>query len=93
MTDVPKSHPRYQSLMTRAMIEEGVKNGLVATQGLIAHGRGEAFNTALFGLGHSARPAGLAAALAPRSARGARAARIRKALAENGTISAWSASP
>ncbi|HEX2023010.1 MAG TPA: phosphopantothenate/pantothenate synthetase, partial [Candidatus Thermoplasmatota archaeon] len=30
--------------MTRARIEEGVKAGLVATQGLIAHGRGEAFD-------------------------------------------------
>ena len=30
--------------MTRAKIEEGVKLGLVATQGLIAHGRGEAFD-------------------------------------------------
>lgn len=44
MTDVPRSHPRYESLMTRAKIEEGVKSGLVATQGLIAHGRGEAFD-------------------------------------------------
>lgn len=44
MVDVPKSHPRYESLMTRARIEEGVKLGLVATQGLIAHGRGEAFD-------------------------------------------------
>ena len=44
MTDVPRSHPRYESLMTRAKIEQGVKDGLVATQGLIAHGRGEAFD-------------------------------------------------
>ncbi|MEA3198710.1 MAG: 4-phosphopantoate---beta-alanine ligase [Thermoplasmata archaeon] len=44
MTDVPRTHPRYESLMTRARIEEGVKEGLVATQGLIAHGRGEAFD-------------------------------------------------
>jgi 4-phosphopantoate---beta-alanine ligase len=44
MADVPKSHPRYESLMTRARVEEGVKAGLVATQGLIAHGRGEAFD-------------------------------------------------
>lgn len=44
MADVPKSHPRYESLMTRARIEDGVKAGLVATQGLIAHGRGEAFD-------------------------------------------------
>ncbi|HVM45752.1 MAG TPA: 4-phosphopantoate--beta-alanine ligase [Candidatus Thermoplasmatota archaeon] len=44
MVDVPKSHPRYESLMTRARIEKGVDAGLVARQGLIAHGRGEAFD-------------------------------------------------
>lgn len=44
MADVPRSHPRYESLRTRARIEQGVKDGLVATQGLIAHGRGEAFD-------------------------------------------------
>jgi 4-phosphopantoate--beta-alanine ligase len=44
MTDVPRSHPRYESLVTRQRIEDGVKAGLVATQGLIAHGRGEAFD-------------------------------------------------
>ena len=41
---VPPSHPRYESLMTRERIEKGVEAGLVATQGLIAHGRGEAFD-------------------------------------------------
>lgn len=30
--------------MTRQRVEDGVKAGLVATQGLIAHGRGEAFD-------------------------------------------------
>ncbi len=30
--------------MTRARVEDGVAEGLVATQGLIAHGRGEAFD-------------------------------------------------
>ena len=44
MADVPRSHPRYESLMTRGRVEEGVRDGLVATQGLIAHGRGEAFD-------------------------------------------------
>ncbi len=44
MTDVPRSHPRYESLMTRARVEEGVRSGLVSMQGLIAHGRGEAFD-------------------------------------------------
>jgi 4-phosphopantoate--beta-alanine ligase len=41
---VPRSHPRYISLTTRDNLVEGWKNGLVVTQGLIAHGRGEAFD-------------------------------------------------
>jgi 4-phosphopantoate--beta-alanine ligase len=41
---IPKSHPRYLSLMTRELIVEGVKNGITSTQGLIAQGRGEAFD-------------------------------------------------
>jgi len=38
------SHPRYLSLTTRDKLVEGWEKGLVATQGLIAHGRGEAFD-------------------------------------------------
>ncbi|MGA1819452.1 MAG: 4-phosphopantoate--beta-alanine ligase [Thermoplasmatota archaeon] len=41
---VPKSHPRYLSLTTRDRLVEGWEKGLVVTQGLIAHGRGEAFD-------------------------------------------------
>jgi 4-phosphopantoate--beta-alanine ligase len=41
---IPKSHPRYVSLMTRDKIVEGVKMGITGTQGLIAQGRGEAFD-------------------------------------------------
>lgn len=41
---VPKSHPRYLSLTTRDRLVEGWEKGLVATQGLIAHGRGETFD-------------------------------------------------
>ncbi|MBU0496880.1 MAG: phosphopantothenate/pantothenate synthetase [Candidatus Thermoplasmatota archaeon] len=44
MTHIPKSHPRYQSLMLRELISSGMKNGLVHETGLIAHGRGEAFD-------------------------------------------------
>jgi len=44
MTEIPKSHPRYESLMTREKITEGVEKGLTALQGLIAQGRGEAFD-------------------------------------------------
>jgi len=41
---VPESHPRYESLLTRHRIEEGVEKGITSQQGLIAQGRGEAFD-------------------------------------------------
>lgn len=41
---VPKSHPRYLSLMTREKIAGGVEKGITSVHGLIAHGRGEAFD-------------------------------------------------
>ncbi|WP_459192808.1 4-phosphopantoate--beta-alanine ligase [Halosimplex sp. J119] len=46
MTDaeIPESHPRYESLLTRHRIEEGVDKGITSRQGLIAQGRGEAFD-------------------------------------------------
>lgn len=44
MASIPKNHPRYLSLKTREQIAAGVKNGIVHTTGLIAHGRGEAFD-------------------------------------------------
>jgi len=44
MTKIPKNHPRYISLMTREKISNGLKKGLVHETGLIAHGRGEAFD-------------------------------------------------
>lgn len=43
-TFVPKNHPRYFSLVVREKLVEGFKNGLVAHEGLIAHGRGESFD-------------------------------------------------
>jgi 4-phosphopantoate--beta-alanine ligase len=42
--DVPESHPRYESLLTRHRIEDGVAKGITSQQGLIAQGRGEAFD-------------------------------------------------
>ncbi|WP_254543269.1 4-phosphopantoate--beta-alanine ligase [Halomarina pelagica] len=42
--EVPESHPRYQSLLTRHRIEAGVEKGITSKQGLIAEGRGEAFD-------------------------------------------------
>ena len=44
MTNVPKSHPRYASLKTRDELVEGVEKGITSIHGLIAHGRGEAFD-------------------------------------------------
>jgi len=41
---VPPSHPRYESLMIREKLVEGFEKGLVVPQGLIAQGRGEAFD-------------------------------------------------
>jgi len=43
-TEVPESHPRYESLATRHRIETGVEQGITSRQGLIAQGRGEAFD-------------------------------------------------
>jgi len=46
MTDhpIPKDHPRYLSLTVRESIINGMYNKVVAEAGLIAHGRGEAFD-------------------------------------------------
>ncbi len=44
MTEIPPSHPRYHSLIIRERIVQGMKDGIVAEAGLIAHGRGEAFD-------------------------------------------------
>ncbi len=42
--EIPRSHPRYHSLLIRERLVEGFNKGLVVPQGLIAHGRGEAFD-------------------------------------------------
>lgn len=41
---IAKSHPRFRSLQIRAILEKGAENGIVSLNGLIAHGRGEAFD-------------------------------------------------
>lgn len=41
---IAKSHPRYISLETRSLLEVGVRQGITSLNGLIAHGRGEAFD-------------------------------------------------
>jgi len=42
--NIPKSHPRYLSLQIRERLVDGFDNDLVAKEGLLAHGRGEAFD-------------------------------------------------
>jgi 4-phosphopantoate--beta-alanine ligase len=44
MEKIPKDHPRYTSLKTREKLARAMNNGLVHETGLIAHGRGEAFD-------------------------------------------------
>jgi len=41
---VPRSHPRYWSLLLRERLVEGFREGVVVPEGLIAHGRGECFD-------------------------------------------------
>jgi len=42
--DVPESHPRHDSLLTRHRIEAGFEKGITHVQGLIAQGRGESLD-------------------------------------------------
>lgn len=42
--NVPKGHPRFLSLSIREKLVDGLKKGIVVPHGLLAHGRGEAFD-------------------------------------------------
>ncbi|HYK93413.1 MAG TPA: phosphopantothenate/pantothenate synthetase [Thermoplasmata archaeon] len=44
MTRLSPRHPRYQSLVTRATLADAARRGVVVPEGLIAHGRAEAFD-------------------------------------------------
>ena len=44
MSEIPKSHPRYNSLISRERLVQASKDGLLAESAMIAHGRGEAFD-------------------------------------------------
>jgi 4-phosphopantoate--beta-alanine ligase len=41
---IPQTHPRASSLIIREKLVNGFRNGIVVPHGLIAHGRGEAFD-------------------------------------------------
>lgn len=55
---IPPDHPRYRSLVTRERLAESAKKGIVAGEGLTAHGRGEAFD---YLLGEKTTPGALLA--------------------------------
>src|SRR5271170_199963 len=78
-------HPRYRSLVVRTLLAEAARTGLVVPEGLIAHGRGEAFD---YLLGErtsaSARRAERVAAQWLRAAR-------RPVLSVNGNVAALAA--
>lgn len=42
--NIPSNHPRAKSLAIRELLVSGFTSGLVVSEGLIAHGRGEAFD-------------------------------------------------
>jgi len=42
--EIPEDHPRYQDLLTRHRIEQGVEKGITHLQGMHAEGRGSAFD-------------------------------------------------
>lgn len=80
--EIPKNHPRYESLLVRERIIEGCHDGVVAEAGLIAHGRGEAFDYLLGeASGEFAREATRAAACAFLVAR-------RPVISVNGNVAA-----
>jgi 4-phosphopantoate--beta-alanine ligase len=82
LTDIPKSHPRYLSLLSRERVADGVKSGLTSAQGLIAQGRGEAFD---YLLGERTT---LAAETATRAAAAALLMSERPVLSVNGNVAA-----
>lgn len=85
VTGIPRSHPRYRSLVVRAALGEKMQRGLVVPEGLIAHGRGEAFD---YLLGESSTPEA-------RKATRAAAARLllarRPIISVNGNVAALAA--
>ena len=82
MTDIPPSHPRYDSLVARERLVEGVRMGLTSEAGLIAHGRGEAFD---YLLGETTLPE---ARLAARTAAAMLLLARRPVVSVNGNVAA-----
>ena len=55
---IPRDHPRYVSLKIRQKMVAGLASGIAAPEGLLAHGRGEAFD---YLLGEKTQPEAKAA--------------------------------
>jgi 4-phosphopantoate--beta-alanine ligase len=80
-------HPRYRSLLVRARLADAARQGLVVPEGLIAHGRGEAFD---YLLGERTSPSARRATKT--AAQWLRAAR-RPVVSVNGNVAALAAEP
>ncbi len=79
---IPRSHPRYDSLVRRERLVRAWKAGIVVPEGLIAHGRGEAWDY-LFGEMTSAP-----ALVAERAAAAYLLAAARPVISVNGNVAA-----
>ena len=79
---VPESHPRAESLRIRHRLVGGFEEGLVAAEGLLAHGRGEALDYLL------GEVTGTAARQACRAAAAALCASDRPVISVNGNAAA-----
>ena len=79
---IPRSHPRYESLLRRERLVRAWKAGIVVPEGLIAHGRGEAWDY-LFGEATSAP-----ALVAERAAAAQLLSAARPVISVNGNVAA-----
>lgn len=79
---IPRSHPRYESLVQRERLVGAWKEGIAVPEGLIAHGRGEAWDY-LFGEETSAP-----ALVAERAAAAHLLAATRPVISVNGNVAA-----
>lgn len=79
---IPESHPRFESLRIREMMVASFEAGVVAREGLMAHGRGEAFD---YMMGEETTPVADAAA---RAAAAALLLAEKPVLSVNGNVAA-----
>ncbi|MEM3373062.1 MAG: phosphopantothenate/pantothenate synthetase [Candidatus Anstonellales archaeon] len=63
-SNIPRDHPRYLSLIMRETLVKGFELGIVNLNGLIAHGRGEAFDYLLGEKSHNFSIKAIEAAMA-----------------------------